>query len=399
MNRQLRSTQRTRVGSLILLLAILFTTISMQITPGAAQALDGDAALVRDARMYASDHGLGLREAVHRLQLQRAAGHLDAQLAKNERATFGGLWIQHTPRFRVVVRFTRSGRQTVRPYIQDGPLASLVEVRTGGVSLATLEATQAEQSRNARRLGIRVDSRINVSENRVEIEVTDRSRLDAGLRAATLRLPSHVAVNTVPQLSEPTVIIYAGLGLSGGCTSGFSIVPNTSGAGILTAAHCPNDESYAGYSLPFKAERYYGSYDIQWHTWTGGSVFDVKPRAKDNSVTGYRYVTGSRHRDNQAVGEYVCKYGNTTRFNCGYIISKTLNPSYVPNGSATFIVVRRENVDLSNPGDSGGPWYSGGTAFGIMSGHSGNDGIYMAVNYAFDLGVRLLTCTSGGSGC
>ena len=75
-------------------------------------------ALLQDACHYAADMGVDLPEAVRRLQAQATIGELGAELEANEQPTFGGLWIQHKPEYKVVVAFTRDGEETVRPYIQ-----------------------------------------------------------------------------------------------------------------------------------------------------------------------------------------------------------------------------------------------------------------------------------------
>ena len=102
-------------------------------------------------------------------------------------------------------------------------------------------------------------------------------------------------------------------------------------------------------------------------------------------------------RNDQAIGGYVCKYGKTTHYTCGYISDKDYQPSYVPNASATFI--RVDNTagydDLSSGGDSGGPWFLVYDAYGVHSGSPGadkNDAIYMAVNYISPgIGVSVMT--------
>ena len=63
-------------------------------------------ALTFDAQSYADEWGTTLEEAVSRLELQQAIGELQAALEENESGTFGGLWIQHGPEFRVVIRST-----------------------------------------------------------------------------------------------------------------------------------------------------------------------------------------------------------------------------------------------------------------------------------------------------
>lgn len=162
--------------------------------------------LARDARWYAGDQGVSLEEAIRRLKLQEelSLSGLGPALEANEGDAFAGLWIQHEPEYRFVVLFTHDGEETIRPYIEGEPWADVVEVRNGaGATLAELEAAQAEAGRIVRDLGIRADSGINVQENRVELYVTERARLDAALREAGLRLPDHVAVIEVEGLSEP----------------------------------------------------------------------------------------------------------------------------------------------------------------------------------------------------
>ena len=132
-----------------------------------------------------------------------SVGQLDAQLTTNEPATFAGLWIQHTPDFRVIARFTRNGEATVRPYIEHRPLAQIVEVRSANATHLDLKVAQEEAIGIVNSLGIKADVDINVRENRAEVLVTDRARFEAALRMANIQLPDHVAVITVEQLITP----------------------------------------------------------------------------------------------------------------------------------------------------------------------------------------------------
>ena len=125
--------------------------------------------------------------------------------------------------------------------------------------------------------------------------------------------------------------------------------------------------------------------------------------------THNRLVFSTRHRDQQAANQWVCKYGITTGYGCGYIVTmEFLKNSFrtCPDciGEATWIRVHRDGVDLSSPGDSGGPFFYGSTAYGIMGSHitpvdaEGNeigpsDALYMAINYlsSSNLGITVLT--------
>ncbi|HIE56888.1 MAG TPA: hypothetical protein EYP88_01465 [Anaerolineales bacterium] len=86
----------------------------------------GEEALIQDAKMYTSRFGVDLDEAIRRLKLQSEIGDLNAELAAKEQDTFAGLWIQHQPEYRVIVRFTRNGGVTTQPYIENGPLADII---------------------------------------------------------------------------------------------------------------------------------------------------------------------------------------------------------------------------------------------------------------------------------
>lgn len=169
--------------------------------------LSGEEAVVRDAQAYADRYGVDLDEAIRRLQLQDEIGDLNAELTENEEDTFAGLWIQHQPEYRVIVRFTRDGETTIRPYIENGPLAGMVEVRKARVTLTELRSARAQAAQIAAQLGIPAQSGINVFENRVELYVTDRAQFDAALRVASIQLPDYVEVVTVEELSTPVADI------------------------------------------------------------------------------------------------------------------------------------------------------------------------------------------------
>ena len=151
-------------------------------------------ALVVDAQMYAADFGVELSEAIRRLTLQDPIGKLGATLESNEADTLGGFWIQHEPEYRVVAAFTRDGEETIAKYVQDGPLVGIIEVRTVDATLQELKRSQREAGSIVRGLGFRAASGINVFENRAEIYVRDRSRLEEALQESGQTLPAHVHI-------------------------------------------------------------------------------------------------------------------------------------------------------------------------------------------------------------
>jgi hypothetical protein len=166
-------------------------------TQPTAVSVEVSDALRRDAEAMAEDLGISVDEAIHRLKLQDPIGTLGAELERLEADTFAGLWIQHEPEYRVVVAFTRNGEETIQPYVEDTPLADLIEVRTAEATYEELKAAQQEVQRLVDELGLSLASGINIEENRVEVYVTDRSLFDTTLREANIQLPDHVEVITI----------------------------------------------------------------------------------------------------------------------------------------------------------------------------------------------------------
>ena len=334
----------------------------------------GDDALVRDAREYASVMQVDLDEAIRRLQLQDAIGGLGAALVEKEEDTFAGLWIQHQPEYRVIAQFARNGEATIRPYSENGPLAGIVEVRTASITLNELETARAQASQVTQELGIRANSGINVFENRAELYVLAPVQLDDALRKADLQLPANVEVIKVDELPKEVTDIFGGKALRT-CTSGFSVRNAGGTKGITTAGHCDNWQTYNGTNLPFQSGTTGGIYDIQWHTAPG---FTVRNLVFDGTYN--RYIYGVKFRSSQSVGEWVCKYGKTTGYACGTIVDKQFDGVNV-----------RVNTGVQE-GDSGGPWFWNNTAYGTTISALGSDSIYGPVDHIYNiLGLTVLT--------
>jgi hypothetical protein len=374
--------------------AVWFCAVALFVLPAShawGQAGPSEA-LLQDAAAYAAETGVNVEEAVRRLQLQREAGALEAALSESERATFAGLWIEHEPVYRVVVRFTdRASEERLRSRIAGTGLSGLVELRRAEVSLAELEERRGNARQLARQLRFPVDTDINVKENRAEIFSDRPQALGTAIAAARANLPDRVEVIGVAELAQPAVLIGGTSGST--CTGGFTVRGYSGELGISTAAHCGNSQAFNGISLPFRAEDQQGNQDVQWHS--ACKLDDVS----NEFVTGIgnRSCTGTQHRDYQAIGSYVCKWGMTTGRTCGYIQSKSISVSYVTSSAATFV---RVDGGVVQPGDSGGPWFVENVAYGITSGYftADWDGIYMPINYISSIGASVLTYNPG-PGC
>ena len=345
------------------------------------------------AEIYANQHGVTVDEALERFKLQDIAGKLSEDLITNEADTLAGYWIEHTPKFKLVILFTRDAEDIIKPYLQKyKELADLIEVGTAKISLVELQNIQNEVSSSAVNMGIPVDSDIDVYKNRVLIYVVDRAQFDRAVLDGKLILPDYIDVITVDSLATPDTEIHGGLSLSGSCTSGFAVRNSSGTKGITTAGHASNSQSYGGVSLPYQYGLDESYYDIQWHTAPGFTVTNKIKYRSDGSIMN---ITATKSRSQQWVGALVYKYGRTTGFTGGYISS--LNYQH-PGHTATFIRVNNTAGynNLSEPGDSGGPWFTAYTAWGshvdsAPAGDDPNDAIYMAINYVSGIGVSVMT--------
>ena len=362
------------------------SVISLAVLLGAspAWAQDGESARRTDAEAYARQFNVSVVEALRRLEVQDQVGRMNEKLASERGTEFAGIWIEHTPVFRVVARTT--GDSSASPLAGEVTrLGALADVRPANASLSELMVMRRLGIYLARQLEVRADANIDVRANRAELRVVDRGAFLEELATRGLVLPAGLEVVEVDALVRPEATIFGGLPITT-CTLGFSVRNGSGTRGVTTAAHCGNSQSWSGGSLTFRGEAYRDSFDVQWHTSPGDTVTN-----QFDSGTGIRNCTGTRSRSAQSVGDFVCKNGRTTGYTCGTIQSTRFAPSYVPSVDATFVFVDGGSTNLSSGGDSGGPWFNGSTAFGIHSGGAGNDSVYMPINYVSGIGVSVLT--------
>lgn len=145
----------------------------------------------------------------------------------------------------------------------------------------------------------------------------------------------------------------------GQCTAGFSVRRGTV-YGMTTANHCSSvggSTAYQGTAMSAPTAPIalsVSSGDIKWRR-TVSTVADPRFQA----VTGgYRLVSATL---NPVVGTAICKYGVTTGQTCSTVASTSLCAN-------DYCGLSRVSADISEPGDSGGPWFFGNTAMGIHHG-------------------------------
>ena len=343
-----------------------------------ANAQPSDRSVAKDVAAYATSTGVSIAEAEARLARQDEIGVLSQKLREGEPATFGGLFIEHVPAYRVVVLMTPEGTGAVGKYVAGGTLDGLVETAAVDSSLGTLEADQQRVQQQLAATDWAVD--LNLKLNRVEVQIP---RGEAAPQAALggLQLPSTAVVVTGVQPRLPAVQLYGGLAVTT-CTLGFTIYygSNASNRGVATAGHCPNAQSYNGQSLTYQNDdRHSGNYDAQSHKLTGATY----PNKAKDGVNSTRSITARKYWVNMNVGDFVCKWGKVTQYGCGYIVSDH-DPGCQGGGDLYVKVDSDPNgsgYDLAEGGDSGGPWFLGNTAYGITSCQQGFDAIYESTGF------------------
>ena len=144
-----------------------------------------------------------------------------------------------------------------------------------------------------------------------------------------------------------------------GCTSGFAVVDSSGTRGMATAAHCTDFPTDDGQTLSLR-EAHKGSYgDVQWHTGTQTVYDDFYQGNSSQTETNSADVSGTA---NPVKKQNLCRNGKTTHQKCDKVRKLS-----VCKGSVCKLV-SMENHN-SKGGDSGGPYYVGGTAYGIHQGY------------------------------
>jgi len=193
----------------ILFIAFLLLKTGTQETSAFLQAtLEATELSNPDAEIYAKNAGISVDEANRQFRISDTAGILQADLIANETDTFAGLWIEHSPEFRVVVLFTGNAHKTIKPYLEKEymteELAAVLDVRKAKVSLAELERVHQELFSSLTDLGIQFELELNMKENNIKLGIgeDDKISFHLALQSGSLQVPDYVIIETIPQLGK-----------------------------------------------------------------------------------------------------------------------------------------------------------------------------------------------------
>jgi hypothetical protein len=317
-------------------------------------------------------------EAVRQLRAQQASVAATDAIAQEFASRLAGISIDHSPQYRIVVLLTGTE-----------PIA---DRRAAGVPIVFkpgAKATRAEAVLAMRRHLIDLRSALpgargagyDQRTGEVVLLVTSADAARFGADAIRARaeevggVPVRVVVN---ELIEQNMRVDGGgrveglssvTGRRNVCTTGF-VVGDGERTGIATAAHCPDELTYYDRdgltaALPFAEQSGLAYQDVQ---------INLSPEAKaplfyaDRGADSLRRLTTWRNRESTRPGDFVCHFGESSGYSC----AEVQLTDYAPPGTLCGGPCQPTWVTVAGPGcmagDSGGPVFSGGTAFGIAKG-------------------------------
>ena len=145
-------------------------------------------------RIYADEYNVSVDEAINRLRLQEDAGKLQAVLMNHFADDFGGAWIEHEPKFKVVIALISGNDMLVKPFFAGGPLNDIVEIVKVDTSYQELRTQQREASDNIHQLGVEFDAGIDIQGGWVEIFVASKIDLIQALQKNKMTLPDRAKI-------------------------------------------------------------------------------------------------------------------------------------------------------------------------------------------------------------
>jgi hypothetical protein len=334
--------------------------------------------LAEDAVQYAAQFGVAPDEGLRRLQAQQASVVETDAIAREFAGRLAGISIEHTPAYRIVVLLTGNDP------VADRTVAGVPIVFRTGARATHAQAVMALRKHlidlhadlpNARGAGY--DQRTGEVVLLVTAADAQRFGLDA-IRARAEQVggvPVRVSVN---DLIEQNMSVDGGGRVEGVnsttgrrnlCTTAF-VVTNGEATAITTAAHCPDNLTYQDLDGTTAELPMIGSWGAAYRdVQINGSPDSPEPLFYSNRGAGtLRRLVTWRNVASTRAGDFVCHYGESSGYSCATVELTDYAPSDQLCGgpcSPTWVTVKGPSCI---PGDSGGPVFSGGIAFGIAKG-------------------------------
>ncbi len=368
-------------------------------SPGSDRFHPASAEQARDSgvQMMAQSFGITPAAAASRMNVEEHAPEIVERIRTQYANRLAGIYIEHEPTHRLVVRLT--GFQPVRPEFyrfDNGHAGSdqlMVDYRVGAertladlqrrfeggfaglkAQLDGLQSGYVDERTGQLVLEVvapKIDMKamVNVATTARRQQLAD-NYFGVGTRVVSMGRLANQAIKGSGNLD----FLYGGVATQ--CTGAFTVksVSTPVTYGLLTAGHCQSTSGSFNYTealttspitvLAYVASKYDAASDISW-----ASVSTNPVDAQSSFYNGSLFVTpGSRvSKAGTAVGSTMCHYGRSSSSVagvCGTVQSTAYNPGSIcaPGGtgvcSATYVAV---DVPVATPCqqiDSGGPWYS-----------------------------------------
>jgi hypothetical protein len=380
----------------------------------------------------ASQYNLSLEEATRRAQLQDAIADLVAQVKRDNDTDLGGIWVEHSPVFRINISYTTPDDKKLVKFRIDPKIRQYVKLVKAKRGRGAAEADAATLFKSIEAAGIKeFAGYVDEESGNTTIELPS-TELEQRVLAiiGTKRPDTRIVVKPIAKPSAAPNGVVSGDYLDGGhyfwqqrasdeaskgCTVAFQATYQGR-LGILTAGHCNPGPDGTGYwhavnghwvEIPAAsiARWAYGTkYDFQWHDITGYSRSNAVYYFNQASVVGlpangWVRITGTVGYYGQTKGMVSCKSGRVTGITCGSIT----NGNYYYNGANGWIrVFRASGQHLGRFGDSGSAVFSDAAtssqvkAYGILTAAQAfNDGssemVYSPIDYIDTWGITVLT--------
>lgn len=266
-----------------------------------------------------------------------------------------------------MVRLSAAGRRAGRVCLVAAVAMGVVLATSTGSAGASGRPADLDPARSALAARLVPHSSVGIdpATNQVVVTIADAARGTDALVSAANAYSSAVRIERVPGRFDTMAGHFRGgngivdVNGSASCTLGF----NTTGGKALTAGHCTqivgawNKENNGQFIGPSIGSNFPGD-DFGLIRNDGSMKQRGDVQAYDASIQD---ITGAA---DPFPGQPICKSGRTTLRTCGVVTRVNVTVNY-PQG--TVFGLGESNLCVQ-PGDSGGPVYSGSTAIGLISG-------------------------------
>ncbi|KLI98166.1 hypothetical protein WQ56_15640 [Luteimonas sp. FCS-9] len=369
-----------------------------------AELLNFEQALDVDVIGTANALNITPEQARSRLNVEFHAGDLAERIRSEHKDRVAGIYIEHEPESRLVVRLT--GHEAIRPeFHQFGADRLEVAYELGA------EHTFAELQRWFDSFVPKLHASLTnwqggyVDERTGEIVLyvlrSENVASVSDIRQSIERsagVPVRIVELETPNVNQAVYgsghLSYQLSGTWYVCTGAFVVQhPSTNRYGLLTAGHCApsnNIFEYTGidsafHTLTHVARLDNSTVDLGWMT--GGAGTTYGPWFYANA---WRQLTGRRTQANTPIGAQICRYGRNGGYGCATVRSTSHNPGSAcgPNGTqpcASTYVGLDSAAGLCQGGDSGGPWFISTVAAGVHKSGNPTAGLctYTSTDYAY----------------